>query len=428
MGLGALDLGQAALHQSARVGELLRHHGEGAGQSAQFVAGGEDLGRTQVAAGHLAHTLGQHHQRPAELVAEAGRHQQRAEDAEDERQRQRADVHLAQTAAAEGALLILAVGGLHAQGIGGQLRRHELGDLQVAVLAAEAEAVGRHPGDRPHACLAGGLVQRVGWGVRVQTFELGEDAQVARLAHHGAGRPVGQHGGSHHAARRHDHLPGGRQQRHALRRKLLAQALQRQQLEPVGIFGRVFGGQAGLGGDVVDQQLQRGAAEVEAGFERALDLDIEPALDRARDELVGHAIDQRPRQHADEGEDGRQLEQQLAAELAVAHAPRQVGQGDQDHQPEGGGHADVDPQQPLVVPLVQGPVVGGDREQEGQHQHGATHRQQGDQQGPAQGTAAHVGRVSRAGRWYAPHPVSIPAGCRCRSAVAGAAVRCRACR
>ena len=135
--------------------------------------------------------------------------------------------------------------------------------------------------------------------------------------------------------------------------------------------------------EVADDRVDRAAAEVEAGVERAFDLDVEPALDRARDELVAHRVDQHAGQDADQGEDRRQLEQQAAAEAAARDAPEQAHGGDDDDRDERARQRDVDPEQPDVVALVESRVVGRDAEQEGEHQAGAEGGEGRDDPGPA---------------------------------------------
>ena len=57
------------------------------------------------------------------------------------------------------------------------------------------------------------------------------------------------------------------------------------------------------------------------------------------------------------------------------------------------GDHDVDPQQRRVIALVEQPVVGGDRQQEGQHQAGPEGRDQGDGPDPTRGAAAAAARI-----------------------------------
>ena len=344
--------------------------------------------RPQVALRHLAHALGEHQQRPGELVAERHRQQQRAEHRQDQRQRQRADVHAAQAVAGQRALLVLAVGGLHRQRIGRQRRCHELGDEQEAVMLAEREVDLRDQRDGADAGRPAGRCGRwLAAAVRrllVEAFELARHRRHARLAQQRRRRPVGGEAGR--AADAEQRLAGAADDRHLARRQLLAQPLQRHRLH-VGLrIGQPLGGQPGLRRQIGDLRVERAAAEIEAGVERALDLDVEPALDAARDELVGDGVDQQPRHHADEGEGGDQPQQQPAAEAATPQPHHQPHGGHHDGQRQQAGDDRVDPEQPDIVLFVGGAVAGGDRQQEEQHQPDAAHRHRRGDPGPARGS------------------------------------------
>ena len=371
----------AALHQLARLGELTRHVSERSRQAAELVARGEHRLGAQVALRDLAHAFGQQQQRPRKLVRQGHREQQRAEHREDQRQRQRADVHLAQPFAAELAQLVFAVGRLHRQRVRGQRRRQQLRDEQVAVLLRQLEVAARHVGECADSCAAGG-------GVFFQPFELAHDTRIARGAQQQRRRPLG-HQAAGRAAGRRDDLPTGADDRHVLRRQLLAKPLERERLHVDAAVGaalaEALGCEARLRGEVVDLRVECCAAEVQAGIERALDLHVEPAFDAACDELEAHRVDQHAGNHADQREDRRELEQQAAAELAVPHPQQQARRGRADHQHEERGDRHVDPEQPDVVALVERAVVGGNREQERQHQDRAGDGHQRDDPGPAIG-------------------------------------------
>ena len=184
-------------------------------------------------------------------------------------------------------------------------------------------------------------------------------------------------------ARAGDDLTGAGPQHDVAGTELVADALERQTGAGIGHLRQLAAGRARLDRQIVRKRVQRRSPQVEAGVERALDLDVEPALDRARDELVADGVDQHPRQDADEGEDRRQLEQQPAAEAAARDAPEHAHGGDDDHCDERAGERDVDPVQPEVVPLVEGRVVGRDAEQEREDEAGAERRQGRDDPRPA---------------------------------------------
>ena len=227
----------------------------------------------------------------------------------------------------ERALLVLAVGGLHGERVGRQRRRQRLRDaagsaparrapklvLGISATAAHARAVaGRSPA-RPRRGLRAGSTTRC---VRAWRSCCGAGRSGIRLE--ARLPPVAS-----------SVCPAAADDQTSLRRQLLAHALERERL---GRARRRLGQRARprarvlLARSLTSVSSVR-AAEVQAGVERALDLDVEPALDGARDELVAHRVDQHARHDADQREDRRQLEQQPAAELAArrraaAAAPR----------------------------------------------------------------------------------------------------------
>jgi hypothetical protein len=159
--------------------------------------------------------------------------QHRAKDRQDQRQRQRADVHAAQAVARQRALLVLAVGGLHRQRIGGQARGRGcttsrkrsspalerdlvLGSRASARTCGRPPAGGQRSSSRPSIWLA--------------------HAAGARLAQQGApGRSGAMTVGA--AAGAEQHLPVGVDQR-PRGAELLAQPLQRQRLHRVAPSAR----------------------------------------------------------------------------------------------------------------------------------------------------------------------------------------------
>ena len=58
------------------------------------------------------------------------------------------------------------------------------------------------------------------------------------------------------------------------------------------VFGQMQSRRTRLVGQIQAQGVQGGPAQVEAGVERAFHLHIKPGLNGARDELVGHRVDQ----------------------------------------------------------------------------------------------------------------------------------------
>jgi hypothetical protein len=106
-------------------------------------------------------------------------------------------------------------------------------------------------------------------------------------------------------------------------------------------------------------------------------------LDRARDELVGHHVDQQAGHEADQREDRGQLDQQPTAKLATTQT-----QGKPDHHPQDDPHQQagdnhVQNKQAGVVSFVKLPVVGGLCQQEQQDQAHRDHRCSANDDAPA---------------------------------------------
>jgi hypothetical protein len=140
---------------------------------------------------------------------------------------------------------------------------------------------------------------------------------------------------------------------------------------------------AGLARKLVAERVQRRSSKTEPRNQRTLDLDVEPAFDRARDELVGHHVDQQAGHEADQCEDGGQLDQQATAKLATTQT-----QGKPDHHPQDDPHQQagdnhVQNKQAGVVSFVKLPVVGGLCQQEQQDQAHRDHRCSANDDAPA---------------------------------------------
>mmetsp|Transcript_53686 Transcript_53686/g.126315 ORF Transcript_53686/g.126315 Transcript_53686/m.126315 type:complete len:732 (-) Transcript_53686:1050-3245(-) len=390
MGAGALQLGHAALHLLARVGQLPRHVGEGARQPTQFVARCQHRPHRQITLGHLANAVGQHQQRARELIAQRDRQQQRGEHGQDQHQGQRAEVHPAQADPLQRALLVLAVGRLHRQRIAQNGCRHALHHHQIALAQAQAQLGVRQQGQRADPCAA-----LQGLGLILQALQLGDDAAAGLVEQGAAGSVGGQLAGV--AAALQQDLAIATHQRDGAHAELVAQPLQRQQLRGAGI-GELFSGVAGAVAEIGHHRVQRAAPEVEAGLQRTGQLDVEPGLDAAVHELVGHRIDHQPRHHADEGKDAGQLEQQPAAEAAAPHPQHQAHRGHQNDQGQHRRDRDIDPEQPVVMAFEEAPLAGGaDRQQEGQHAGDARQGHQRDDPAPARGPG-HAARVTASAR------------------------------
>ena len=80
-----------------------------------------------------------------------------------------------------------------------------------------------------------------------------------------------------------------------------------------------------LAGHIRSQDVEHILPQTQPCVQRPLHLDVEPAFDRLRNELVGYQIKQRPWHAGNQREHQRQLEQQAAAKFATPqtqpHAP-----------------------------------------------------------------------------------------------------------
>ena len=279
VGAGAFELQHAVLDQRAGVCQLLGHGGEGAGQAPELVTRGEDGFGPQVATRDLLHAFCQQQQGPHELLAEQGGQQEGAEDREHQRQRQRADVHLAQATSPEGALLVLLVGRLHIQRVAHEVGRQHLRDEQVVPVGLQAEAAVWHPGqgDDARRC------ER--FAALIQAVDLGHHAPAARLLAPRRGQPLGGEQARSRSARGQPDDAAFAGHRHGVGAELLAQPLQLQQRglsgDRVGLFAQAQGGHAGLARQVLREGVQGAAPEVEPGFQCAFDAHVEPGLDAA---------------------------------------------------------------------------------------------------------------------------------------------------
>jgi hypothetical protein len=205
-----------------------------------------------------------------------------------------------------------------------------------------------------------------------------------------------------------DQLAVGAPQDQVVGRELLAHAVQRQAGCGVRRLGQLVGCRAGLVGQVVGQGIERRAPQAQAGVQRAFDLDVEPALDRARDELVRHHVDQHAGHQAHQGEDQRQLDEQPAAELAAAQSRGEAHRHPADDQQQHAGNDHVEHEQAPVVALVQLAVAGRLGEQEHQHDRDGDDHRDADGDRPADRTRAAEGglRLDRGRQRGAHRPCS----------------------
>ena len=125
---------------------------------------------------------------------------------------------------------------------------------------------------------------------------------------------------------------------------------------------------AGVVGHVIGHGLQSGAGKAHACGQSAFHLDVKPALNRARNKLVRHHINQQPRHQSDQGKNTRKLEQQLAAKTPIFEPEGQSQPAAQQHQQQHASHQHIGTKQPVVVALVSQAVIGCQCQQK-QQQH-----------------------------------------------------------
>ena len=304
------------------------HDGERARQSAEFIPALQHRRRSQIARGYLSHAVGQHQQRARQLSAEQHSQQHGAEHRQEQTERERAYVHAPKALARQRPLLVFAVGFLHGQRVGDDGGRQWLRHLQIARLRIEIEARSL---DQRQGTNGGGR-RRVGARRRdfVQPFDVRHRSVGTHLPQLLLCRPFGTElktGGAGTC----DQLTGARPEHHVAGAQLVTNALQHEASAGVGDFGKWAAGNACFGSEFVGQGIERGTTEVEPGVERTFDLDVEPALDRPCNELIGHHVHKRARHHADECKDRRKLDEQPAAELALLQPTQQPESDPSDH-------------------------------------------------------------------------------------------------
>ena len=220
-----------------------------------------------------------------------------------------------------------------------------------------------HPRHQRH-CLDRGLVG-VG-GAFVQTFYAVQTALAAGLAQLlGRGWPgtdlkKGCAGAGHCAA-------AEAPEHHIAGTGLFAQSLEHHWCVFVTHPAELHGTSTGLLGRIVSKRVERGLRQVQSGHQCTFNLDVKPALDRARDKLVRDEVDHPPRQYAHQGKNGGQLDQQARAELPTSPAQQQTQTAPDNRDQKGDSHHAVDQNQPLVVQPVLGTVAGRLGQQHQQH-------------------------------------------------------------
>ena len=126
VGARRIDFLHAELDCMAGIGQLLCHVGKGTRQTIEFVAPLQRGLWRQIACCDLPDAIGQQEQRARDLVAKQHRQQHRTKNRQKQAQCQGADVHPAQAVTRQRALLVLAIGFRHRQGVGHQGRWQRL--------------------------------------------------------------------------------------------------------------------------------------------------------------------------------------------------------------------------------------------------------------------------------------------------------------
>jgi hypothetical protein len=173
-----------------------------------------------------------------------------------------------------------------------------------------------------------------------------------------------------------DQLAAGADQQRFLDAGALAGAVERGQLHRFRHLGQVERDGARLGGQVRQLRLECGAADRQARLERPVDADVEPRLDRSRQELHRNDVDQRARQHAHQREGHRKARHQPGAEAAGAVPPHQPHDERQHEDEQRRRDGAVDRQQQRIVAAEGRRAARRRREQE---QRDAAERKRSDE-------------------------------------------------
>ena len=305
IGAGRIDLAHALLHGRTGIKQLLRHVAKGAGEPAQLVAAVQRGFRCQVTARHLAHPFSQHQQRLRQLVAQNHCQQHCAEYRQKKTQCQGSDVHLAQTTPGQRALLVLAVGILHSDGIGHQRGGQGFNYLQKTHLAQHIDVGAVNHcysldtwrldlGGSARCCRGAAGSQftstfEAGSSNVFQPFYLRDNPLATGIAQLLRRRPfrLQQETGFTRAG---DYLARPIPQHHVAHQQLIPQTLQWQADAGVRRVSQLAGRLLGFVRQVIGQGVQRGTAQIQTCSQRAFDFHIKPAFNGPRHKLIGHGV------------------------------------------------------------------------------------------------------------------------------------------
>ncbi len=272
----------------------------------------------QVAGGHLAHAVGQQQQRAHQLVA-----QQRRPAAPRRRPTAPAPASACRCTCGAGRRAPARAAGIRcrpsapparwppaARGTGctTSRKRSSPGLSEISLRGTRASARTRGPwcDARPPAAPRPGLRSR--WPRR-RARAWRSSRGAGALGRHGVGAAAGAE----------QHLPVGASSARSRSVRAARAAAPAPAASPAArsspsrsAASRVLAAQVG------DQRFQRALAQRQAGVQRGGHLHVEPDLDAARHELVGHGVDHQPRQQPHQREDAGQLGEQPACRTCRA--------------------------------------------------------------------------------------------------------------
>ena len=287
--------------------------------------------------------------------------------------------------------MVFAVGVLHQHGVLQQIGRHLLHQLQHPGIGVQAElhrahqGIG-HDGDRPRKLRWITLCGRF----LLLTYLL----QPLDITHHSLFFQLLQHLGARRLCRcgkaglegRGNLLARLVPQHQTIGILLAAQSIQRQPHIECGLRCQRIGSSLAFAGSIRLEGIEHALPQTQTGTQGAFDLDVEPALDRTRHELIGHQIQQRAGHAGHQHKHQRQLQQQAAAEFAPPQAAPQPQRQPEQHQTQQGNGHGIGHQQVLVIAFIHG-AVGCLRQQKHQDQGNRHHQHDARKHRPAGGAA-----------------------------------------
>ena len=227
--------------------------------------------------------------------------------------------------------------------------RHLLQHLQDARVFLKADHVDRHQYTQNQA-----LVR--------DRFDCAVALLLAQLAQHGRPRQF-RHQHRALAAGMGNHLAARGKQRRFVDTGLFTQGIQGGDMFLCRAHRQRSGHHVGFFGQVLEQVVERGAAEIQAAFERFLDAHVEPGFDAFGNKLHGHAIDEGARQHRNQRKQNHQAQRELGAEYAGLELLPQREKLVAEQGRQTGGQSAIEGEQQRILLREQGRVRGRGRQQ-----------------------------------------------------------------